>query len=94
LWENNRQLIKDPNKIYAGFYLYYQPEGRMAHETTDQTAPSASVKPTAPQVNPGVVAAMNSANPVTKNVAQNTMPAAPTAPAAPANTARAPASVK
>lgn len=24
LWENNRQLIKDPNKIYAGFYLYYQ----------------------------------------------------------------------
>lgn len=23
LWENNRQLIKDPNKIYAGFYLYY-----------------------------------------------------------------------
>lgn len=25
LWENNRQLIKDPNKIYAGFYLYYLP---------------------------------------------------------------------
>jgi nucleoid-associated protein YgaU len=24
LWENNRTLIKDPNKIYAGFYLYYQ----------------------------------------------------------------------
>lgn len=24
LWENNRSLIKDPNKIYAGFYLYYQ----------------------------------------------------------------------
>lgn len=23
LWENNRQLIKDPNRIYAGFYLYY-----------------------------------------------------------------------
>lgn len=23
LWENNKQLIKDPNKIYAGFYLYY-----------------------------------------------------------------------
>lgn len=27
IWENNRQLIKDPNKIYAGFYLYYQPDG-------------------------------------------------------------------
>lgn len=23
LWENNRQLIQDPNKIYAGFFLYY-----------------------------------------------------------------------
>jgi len=23
LWENNRQLIKDPNRIFAGFYLYY-----------------------------------------------------------------------
>ena len=23
LWENNRQMIRDPNKIYAGFYLYY-----------------------------------------------------------------------
>lgn len=29
LWENNRQLIKDPNKIYAGFYLYYVSEGRL-----------------------------------------------------------------
>lgn len=26
LWENNRQLIRDPNKIFAGFYLYYLPE--------------------------------------------------------------------
>lgn len=24
LWENNRTLIRDPNRIYAGFYLYYQ----------------------------------------------------------------------
>ena len=23
LWENNKQLIRDPNKIFAGFYLYY-----------------------------------------------------------------------
>lgn len=23
LWDNNRKLIHDPNKIYAGFYLYY-----------------------------------------------------------------------
>jgi nucleoid-associated protein YgaU len=32
LWENNRQLIKDPNKIYAGFYLYYIPEGKLTRE--------------------------------------------------------------
>jgi LysM repeat protein len=32
LWENNRQLIKDPNKIYAGFYLYYLPEGRLTQD--------------------------------------------------------------
>ncbi len=25
LWRNNPQLIKDPNKIYAGFTLYYRP---------------------------------------------------------------------
>ena len=24
IYENNRTLIRDPNKIYAGFYLYYQ----------------------------------------------------------------------
>jgi nucleoid-associated protein YgaU len=23
IWKNNRELIKDPNKIFAGFYLYY-----------------------------------------------------------------------
>jgi len=32
LWENNRQLIKDPNRIYAGFYLYYVPEGKLTRE--------------------------------------------------------------
>jgi nucleoid-associated protein YgaU len=32
LWENNRQLIKDPNKIYAGFFLYYHPEARLTHD--------------------------------------------------------------
>jgi nucleoid-associated protein YgaU len=28
LWENNRPLIKDPNKIYAGFTIYYPESGR------------------------------------------------------------------
>lgn len=26
LWENNKQMIHDPNRIFAGFYLYYQPD--------------------------------------------------------------------
>ncbi|MBI3544457.1 MAG: LysM peptidoglycan-binding domain-containing protein [Deltaproteobacteria bacterium] len=24
LWANNRSLVRNPNRIYAGFYLYYQ----------------------------------------------------------------------
>jgi nucleoid-associated protein YgaU len=28
LWENNRPLIKDPNKIYAGFTIYYLESSR------------------------------------------------------------------
>jgi nucleoid-associated protein YgaU len=28
IWENNRPLIKDPNKIYAGFTIYYPESGR------------------------------------------------------------------
>jgi hypothetical protein len=25
LWKHNSGLVKDPNKIYAGFFLYYEP---------------------------------------------------------------------
>lgn len=28
IWDNNRPLIKDPNKIFAGFTLYYLENGR------------------------------------------------------------------
>jgi nucleoid-associated protein YgaU len=28
LWHNNRPLIKDPNKIFAGFTIYYPESGR------------------------------------------------------------------
>lgn len=28
IWENNRPLIKDPNRIFAGFTLYYLENGR------------------------------------------------------------------
>ncbi len=30
LWKNNRQMIKDPNLIFAGFILYYQMEKELA----------------------------------------------------------------
>ena len=29
IWANNKDLIHDPNKIYAGFSLYYLPEAKM-----------------------------------------------------------------
>jgi nucleoid-associated protein YgaU len=43
IWENNRQLIRDPNKIYAGFYLYYVPEAKM---TSTEESAAADAEPT------------------------------------------------
>jgi nucleoid-associated protein YgaU len=67
LWENNRQLIKDPNKIYAGFYLYYHPEARLTHEETPTNDSAANLpkntfntQTAAPQVN----TAQNTVKPV------------------------------
>ena len=42
LWENNRQLIHDPNKIYAGFTLYYQKE---LHATPSRLTNTSSKNP-------------------------------------------------
>lgn len=30
IWHNNKPLIQDPNKIYAGFTIYYIPDERVA----------------------------------------------------------------
>lgn len=30
IWENNRPLIKDPNRIFAGFTLYWLEQGKVA----------------------------------------------------------------
>lgn len=38
LWHNNRQLIKNPNRIFAGFYLYYTPSGDSARASESQPA--------------------------------------------------------
>lgn len=47
LWENNRQLIRDPNRIFAGFYLYYviTPEEKQEMEKVKELkqSPLASV---------------------------------------------------
>lgn len=41
LWDNNRQLIRDPNKIYAGFYLYYLQDESTGRNNLVNTAPPA-----------------------------------------------------
>jgi hypothetical protein len=57
LWDNNRQLIHNPNRIYAGFYLYYVPEagapaplasGTGSPSVTDQARTPASAQPSTP----------------------------------------------
>ena len=54
LWKNNLQLIHDPNRIYAGFYLYYtldneEQKARTARRLASEAAPSVTVPaPTAP----------------------------------------------
>jgi|GEM_PF-1103209 len=77
LWENNRQLIKDPNKIYAGFYLYYQPEGRMMTNGDDSMgSPSAMNQPqTTGQQQAAQV--LNQAKPVQAQVATQSVHTAP-----------------
>ncbi len=36
LWDNNRELIKDPNKIYAGLFLYFQPDSAVRQKPLAQ----------------------------------------------------------
>jgi nucleoid-associated protein YgaU len=86
LWENNRQLIKDPNKIYAGFYLYYQPEGKLTQDPAaveggdsaskrpvQQTTPVAQAPTQQPMQNQAVQQAPAQQN----NPAVNQMPRSP-----------------
>jgi nucleoid-associated protein YgaU len=43
IWKNNRQLIHDPNKIYAGFTLYYVP--KKSDEVPQQVRQISTEKP-------------------------------------------------
>jgi nucleoid-associated protein YgaU len=57
LWDNNRDLIKNPNRIYAGFNLYYIPEAKLT-EGAGAGEPSAANQPLPfkSQANPSDVA--------------------------------------
>jgi nucleoid-associated protein YgaU len=52
LWENNKQLIQDPNKIYAGFYLYYT----LTPEEREEFKQRKGVEPEDPVVSPAPLA--------------------------------------
>lgn len=61
LWENNKQLIHDPNKIYAGFYLFYTltPEERVDFKRRKGSEPEEPVttpKPLAEKAEPAAEA--------------------------------------
>ncbi len=43
IWKNNMQLIHDPNKIFAGFYLYYLSNGSGANLAATPTDPASLV---------------------------------------------------
>ncbi|MEO0337357.1 MAG: LysM peptidoglycan-binding domain-containing protein, partial [Pseudomonadota bacterium] len=43
LWKNNPQLIRKPNKLYAGFTLYYQPKGQRQQTPEARTPTSQGV---------------------------------------------------
>ena len=90
LWENNRQLIKDPNKIYAGFYLYYQPEARMTQDGSSPGGSAANTPKNLPFKNQPAAAVKTAANTVVTPVEQPAPQAV--APAATTNGVRAPAS--
>ncbi len=45
LWDNNRELIHDPNRIYAGFTLYYQPDLNKRSFTQETPAVTPPVVP-------------------------------------------------
>lgn len=52
LWQNNKELIPDPNKIYAGFYLYYT----LTPAEREDFKRRKGVEPEEPQTSPAPVA--------------------------------------
>ena len=63
LWENNKQMIKDPNRIYAGFYLYYMMTDEDQREK-EEFLKNKESKPLAEAVAPAAPAIQQEAAPV------------------------------
>jgi LysM repeat protein len=42
IWEKNKQLIHNPNKIFAGFFVYYTPSTSAAQQESETSAASTS----------------------------------------------------
>lgn len=94
IWENNKQLIKNPNRIFAGLDLYYSitPEEKQEADRLRQQSPSAPSVQTPPLANsappvpapdnrvPASVPASAPAN-VANPGGANSLPPAPQAPA-------------
>lgn len=56
IWQNNKQLIRDPNKIFAGFYLYYTTDPGEISNPPIATGPGNKRKPSStepPAAEPG-----------------------------------------
>jgi len=86
LWKNNRELIKDPNRIFAGFYLYYT-----ITDEERQHAPAVKDQPVAKDDGGGEPSDRNPASaPAAGNTAPAPVPAGGNAAAAPGGAPPAP----
>jgi nucleoid-associated protein YgaU len=88
IWKNNRQLIHDPNKIYAGFTLYYVPK-----QTDEAPRQVRQISTEKPALKPKAVETPSTGPETTTEPEARTVPGVNLAPAsvsAPATTPAAP----
>ena len=92
IYEKNKQLIHDPNKIFAGFYIYYTPDSSVG-ASREKTAPSATAAaggmPSVPTLGPlglNQSALPGGQGPSKPSLAQGVSSANPEAPASDATT--------
>lgn len=80
LYENNRTLIRDPNRIYAGFYIYYQmteEERQRAEELRAKRTNRLGVRPALPPVSVSSSGGLSDlAAPVSEDIEQDRSPTA------------------